>query len=60
MRTIIPAALTLFALAGTSFAQGANFAYPLSGDTLVAGSSIQVRIDRPVSIYSYVYDLRFL
>ncbi|KAJ3755948.1 hypothetical protein FB446DRAFT_703022 [Lentinula raphanica] len=38
---------TLLALAGSSLAQGANFAYPLDGDTLVAGSNISIRIDRP-------------
>jgi hypothetical protein len=45
--TVFSAALALFSLAGSSFAQGASFAYPTNGDTLVAGSNVTVRIDRP-------------
>ncbi|KAJ4490198.1 hypothetical protein J3R30DRAFT_46740 [Lentinula aciculospora] len=39
--------LALLALTGSSLAQEAHFAYPLHGDTLVAGSNISIRIDRP-------------
>ncbi|KAJ4000179.1 hypothetical protein F5050DRAFT_666843 [Lentinula boryana] len=39
--------LALFALVGSSVAQGAQFAYPQDGDTLVAGSNISIKIDRP-------------
>ncbi|KAE9407960.1 hypothetical protein BT96DRAFT_971011 [Gymnopus androsaceus JB14] len=46
MKTITSSALALLALAGSSLAQGASFAYPLEGDTLVAGQSVDVRIDR--------------
>ncbi|KAF9078783.1 hypothetical protein BDP27DRAFT_1310169 [Rhodocollybia butyracea] len=46
MKNIISLTLIL-TLAGSAFAQGASFAYPQDGDTLVAGSSIDIRIDRP-------------
>ncbi|KIK68549.1 hypothetical protein GYMLUDRAFT_35999 [Collybiopsis luxurians FD-317 M1] len=39
--------LALLALAGSSLAQHALFAYPQDGDTLIAGSNISIRIDRP-------------
>lgn len=55
MKTIISSvALALLTLAGSSLAQGASFAYPLDGDTLIAGSSVTIRIDRPVSMRSYI------
>lgn len=45
------AAFSFLALAGSSLAQGAYFAYPQNGATLVVGN-ITIRIDRPVSVHS--------
>ncbi|KAF8830454.1 hypothetical protein HHX47_DHR2001169 [Lentinula edodes] len=47
LHTMSCTVLALLVLTCTSVAQKALFAYPQDGDTLVAGSNISIRVDRP-------------